>query len=130
MRTFLFLSIFFPLLVLGQQELFNNKAQSTFDFYLREIGQQYNPYQLHFFWPDSSSFPNCKNWGTDGFGVITNQHSILIFGYTDQALENGVYDVLQRKFGFEYYQAEALQIPSSLPKKFAYDKYESIPAFS
>ena len=130
MRTFLFLSIFFPLLVLGQQELFNNKAQSTFDFYLREIGQQYNPYQLHFFWPDSSSFPNCKNWGTDGFGVITNQHSIFIFGYTDQALENGVYDVLQRKFGFEYYQAEALQIPNSLPKKFDYDKYESIPAFS
>jgi hypothetical protein len=130
MRTFLLLTLFFPLLVLGQQELFNNKAQSTFDFYLREIGQQYNPYQLHFFWPDSSSFPNCKNWGTDGFGVITNQHSILVFGYTDQALENGVYDVLQRKFGFEYFQAEALQIPSSLPKKFAYDKYESIPAFS
>jgi len=122
--------MFFPLLVLSQQELFNNKAQSTFDFYLREIGQQNNPFILHFFWPDTSAFPNCKNWGNDGFGIITNQQTILVFGYSDQALENGVYDVLQRKFGFEYYQAEALQIPSSLPKKFAYDKYESIPAFS
>ncbi|MEY4804713.1 MAG: hypothetical protein RL331_1232 [Bacteroidota bacterium] len=110
--------------------MFNNRVQSTFSFYLRETGQQNNPYNLRFFWPDSSAFPNCKNWGSDGFGVITNQKSIFVFGFTDQALENGVYDLLQHKFGFEYYQAEAVQVPSKLPKTFAYDKYESIPAFN
>jgi len=110
--------------------MFNSNIQSTFSFYLRETGQQNNPYNLRFFWPDSSAFPNCNNWGSDGFGVITNQKSIFVFGYTDKALENGVYDVLQRKFGFEYYQASANLIPSALPKQFAYDKYESVPAFA
>ena len=110
--------------------MFNSNIQSTFSFYLRETGQQSNPYNLRFFWPDSSAFPNCNNWGTDGFGVITNQKSIFVYGYTDKAFENGVYDVLQRKFGFEYFQASANLIPSALPKQFAYDKYESIPAFA
>ena len=110
--------------------MFNSNIQSTFSFYLRETGQQNNPYNLRFFWPDSSAFPNCNNWGSDGFGVITNQKSIFVYGYTEKALENGVYDVLQRKFGFEYFQASANLIPSVLPKQFAYDKYESIPAFA
>lgn len=129
MRTFLLIAFFLPLSVFCQQKIFIPKAQNTFDFYLRETGQPNNHFDLQFFTPDERTFPNCSNWGNDGFGVITNQHSIFIFGHTDQAIKNGVYDVLQRKFGFEYYQAEALQIPSSLPKKFAYDKYESIPAF-
>jgi hypothetical protein len=130
MRTFFLLVFLFPLLIWGQKEMFNSNIQSTFSFYLRETGQQNNPYNLRFFWPDSSAFPNCNNWGSDGFGVITNQKSIFVFGYTDKALENGVYDVLQRKFGFEYYQASANLIPSALPKQFAYDKYESVPAFA
>jgi hypothetical protein len=130
MRTFILLVFLFPLLIWGQKEMFNSNIQSTFSFYLRETGQQNNPYNLRFFWPDSSAFPNCNNWGSDGFGVITNQKSIFVFGYTDKALENGVYDVLQRKFGFEYYQASANLIPSALPKQFAYDKYESVPAFA
>jgi hypothetical protein len=130
MRTFFLLLFLFPLLIWGQKEMFNSNIQSTFSFYLRETGQQNNPYNLRFFWPDSSAFPNCNNWGSDGFGVITNQKSIFVFGYTDKALENGVYDVLQRKFGFEYYQASANLIPSALPKQFAYDKYESVPAFA
>jgi hypothetical protein len=130
MRTFFLLVFLFPLLIWGQKEMFNSNIQSTFSFYLRETGQQNNPYNLRFFWPDSSAFPNCNNWGSDGFGVITNQKSIFVFGYTDKALENGVYDVLQRKFGFEYYQASANLIPSTLPKQFAYDKYESVPAFA
>jgi hypothetical protein len=130
MRTFYLLLFLFPLLTWGQKEMFNSNIQSTFSFYLRETGQQNNPYNLRFFWPDSSAFPNCNNWGSDGFGVITNQKSIFIYGYTDKALENGVYDVLQRKFGFEYYQASANLIPSTLPKQFAFDKYESIPAFA
>jgi hypothetical protein len=130
MRTFFLLLFLFPLLIWGQKEMFNSNIQSTFSFYLRETGQQNNPYNLRFFWPDSSAFPNCNNWGSDGFGVITNQKSIFVFGYTDKALENGVYDVLQRKFGFEYYQASANLIPSTLPKQFAYDKYESVPAFA
>ena len=130
MRTFYLFLFLFPLLTWGQKEMFNNSVQSTFDFYIRETGQQNNPFNLRFFWPDSSAFPNCKNWGSDGFGVITNQKSIFIYGYTDKALENGVYDVLQRKFGFEYYQASANLIPSALPKQFAFDKYESVPAFA
>jgi hypothetical protein len=130
MRTFFLLLFLFPLLTWGQKEMFNSNIQSTFSFYLRETGQPNNPYNLRFFWPDSSAFPNCNNWGSDGFGVITNQKSIFVYGYTDKALENGVYDVLQRKFGFEYYQASANLIPSALPKQFTYDKYESIPAFA
>jgi len=130
MRTFFLLLFLFPLLTWGQKEMFNSNIQSTFSFYLRETGQPNNPYNLRFFWPDSSAFPNCNNWGSDGFGVITNQKSIFVYGYTDKALENGVYDVLQRKFGFEYYQASANLIPSALPKQFAYDKYESVPAFA
>jgi hypothetical protein len=110
--------------------MFNTKIQATFDFYLRETGQPNNPYNLRFFWPDSSAFPNCKNWGSDGFGVITNQKEIFIYGYTDQAQKNAVYDVLQRKLGFEYFQANAMQIPTTLPKKFTFDKYESVPAFA
>jgi hypothetical protein len=130
MRTFFLLLFLFPLLTWGQKEMFNSNIQSTFSFYLRETGQPNNPYNLRFFWPDSSAFPNCNNWGSDGFGVITNQKSIFVYGYTDKALENGVYDVLQRKFGFEYYQASANLIPSALPKQFTYDKYESVPAFA
>jgi len=130
MRNFLLLLLLLPTLSWGQKEMFNNSIQSSFDFYIRETGQQNNPYNLRFFWPDSSAFPNCKNWGSDGFGVITNQKSIFVYGYTDKALENGVYDVLQRKFGFEYFQASANLIPNVLPKQFTFDKYESVPAFA
>lgn len=129
MRHILFLSLLLPNLFLAQREMFNPRVEHTFEFYLREVGVQKNPFNLRFFWPDSSAFPNCKNWGSDGFGVITNQKSIFIFGYTDQALKNGVYDLLQRKFGFEYYQATSFKTPNSVPRSFAYDKYESIPAF-
>ena len=130
MRTFYLLLLLFPLLTWGQKEISNNDIQSTFSFYLRETGQRNHPFKLRLFWPDSSAFPNCINWGSDGFGVITNQNSIFIYGFTDKALENGIYDVLQRKFGFEYFQASAILIPSVLPEQFAFDKYESVPAFA
>lgn len=130
MMKHLLIFIFLSHFVFAQNEVYNAKLHNTFNFYLRETGLAYNQYQLQFFHPDSTLFTNYKNWGSDGFGVITNQKSIFIYGYTDKALENGVYDVLQRKFGFEYYQASANLIPSALPKQFAFDKYESIPAFA
>jgi hypothetical protein len=130
MRRLILFILFSPLLSWAQQEMFFPSLQSTFNFYIRETGQQTNNYQLHFFWPDIKLFPNKETWGTEGFGVITNQKQIFIYGHSEQAFQNGVYDVLQRKLGFEYYQAEAVQIPNELPKKFAFDKYESVPVFS
>jgi hypothetical protein len=123
---------FFLLLTLtafGQKEMFFPQLQRTFEFYLREAGQQTNPFQLRFFWPDQQLFPNCETWGSDGFGVICEQRQIQIFGYSEAACKNAVYDVLQRKFGFEYYQAECIKLPSRLAVRFAYDRYESVPAF-
>lgn len=129
MRHILFLSLLLPTVFFAQREVFDHKLESTLDFYLREVGYSKNPYQLRFFTPDSAVFNNCKQWGNDGFGVITNEKSIFIYAYTNAAFQNGIYDVLQRKLGFEYYQASAFQTPNSIPKSFAYDKYESIPAF-
>ena len=126
----LFVFLFITHFGFAQNEVHNAQLHSTFNFYLRSTGLNYNQYQLKFFYPDSTLFTNCKNWGTEGFGVITNQKEIFIYGYTDQAHKNAVYDVLQRKLGFEYFQANAMQIPTTLPKKFAFDKYESIPAFA
>ncbi|MEY2651135.1 MAG: hypothetical protein RLZZ321_227 [Bacteroidota bacterium] len=123
---------FFLLLTLatfGQKEMFFPKLQRTFEFYLREAGQQTTQFQLRFFWPDQQLFPNCETWGSDGFGVICDQRQIQIFAYSEAACKNAVYDVLQRKFGFEYYQAECTKLPGRLPVKFAYDRYESVPAF-
>jgi hypothetical protein len=130
MRTIIFTLLLCPLVSWGQKEMFNPRLQSSFDFYIREAGYPNNPFELHFFWPDEALFANHQQWGTEGFGVITNQKEIFIYGYTDQAHKNAVYDVLQRKLGFEYFQANAMQIPTTLPKKFAFDKYESIPAFA
>jgi hypothetical protein len=130
MRTIIFTLLLCPLVSWGQKEIFNPRLQSSFDFYIREAGYPNNPFELHFFWPDEALFANHQQWGTEGFGVITNQKEIFIYGYTDQAHKNAVYDVLQRKLGFEYFQANAMQIPTTLPKKFAFDKYESIPAFA
>jgi hypothetical protein len=127
-----FILSFFLLLTLatfGQKEMFFPKLQRTFEFYLRESGQQTTQFQLRFFWPDQQLFPNCETWGSDGFGVICDQRQIQIFGYSEAACKNAVYDVLQRKFGFEYYQAECTKLPGRLPVKFAYDRYESVPAF-
>ena len=123
---------FFLLLTLtafGQKEMFFPQLQRTFEFYLREAGQQTNPFQLRFFWPDQQLFPNCETWGNDGFGVICDQRQIQIFVYSEAACKNAVYDVLQRKFGFEYYQAECINLPRRLSIKFDYDRYESVPAF-
>ena len=123
---------FFLLLTLatfGQKEMFFPKLQRTFEFYLREAGQQTTQFQLRFFWPDQQLFPNCETWESDGFGVICDQRQIQIFAYSEAACKNAVYDVLQRKFGFEYYQAECTKLPGRLPVKFAYDRYESVPAF-
>jgi len=127
-----FILSFFLLVTLatfGQKEMFFPKLQRTFEFYLREAGQQTTQFQLRFFWPDQQLFPNCETWGSDGFGVICDQRQIQIFGYSEAACKNAVYDVLQRKFGFEYYQAECSKLPSRLAVKFAYDRYESVPAF-
>ncbi|MEN9968496.1 MAG: hypothetical protein RIR94_674 [Bacteroidota bacterium] len=130
MRSIIFILLFSPLSYLAQQEVSYPSLQSTFDFYLRQTGLQKNNFALRLFTPDPQLFAENQSWGSDGFGVVTNQKQIFIYGNTEQAFQNGLYDVLQRKFGFEYYQAEAVQIPNVLPKNFAFDKYESIPAFT
>jgi hypothetical protein len=131
MKTFLLaFFLLFSLISFGQKELYYPNLQRTFEFYLREAGQQTTQFQLRFFWPDKQLFPNCENWGSDGFGVICDQRQIQIFGFTEAACKNGVYDVLQRKFGFEHYQADCTKLPSRLAVRFAYDRYESVPAFA
>lgn len=129
MQKLLYLLLFSPFLVWSQKEVFYPSLENTYDFYIRASGQTKNPYTLHFLTPDASLFANCSSWGTDGFGVITNEKQIFIYAHTKQAFQNGVYDILQRKLGYEYYQANANQIPNELPKSFIYDKYESVPAF-
>lgn len=113
----------------SQKEMYYHRLQNTFNFYLREAGQQKSHFELRFFWPDKQFFPNCENWGIDGFGVICDQKQIQIFGYTEAACKNAVYDILQRKFNFENFQAECTRIPNKIPVKLTYDRYESIPAF-
>jgi hypothetical protein len=130
MRNIILILLFSPLLLWAQQEVSYPSLQSTFDFYLRQTGLTNHNFALRLFTPDAQLFPGNQNWGSDGFGVVTNQKQIFIYGNTEQALQNGLYDVLQRKFGFEYYQSSAVQIPAHLPKNFAFDKYESVPAFS
>jgi len=115
--------------IIAQVEVFYPKLLSTFEFYLKQTGATTNPYKLHFFWPNTTVFENAKNWGDEGFGVICNQKEIQIYSHTEAGHKNAIYDVLQRKLGFEYYQATAFQVPASLPKFFVYDKYESVPAF-
>ncbi|MEY4287210.1 MAG: hypothetical protein RL511_1296 [Bacteroidota bacterium] len=130
MRNIIFVLLFSPLLLWAQQEVSYPGLQSTFDFYLRQTGLTNHHFALRLFTPDPQLFADHQKWGTDGFGVVTNQKQIFIYGNTEQAFQNGIYDVLQRKFGFDYYQSSAVQIPAQLPKNFAFDKYESIPAFS
>ncbi|MFM8595482.1 MAG: DUF4838 domain-containing protein [Flavobacteriales bacterium] len=113
----------------AQREVFYPRIENTFEFYLREAGQQTQHFELRFFYPDKKFFPNCEKWGNDGFGVICDQKQIQIFGYSEAACKNAIYDILQRKFNFEYFQAECTRIPNKIPVKLPYDRYESIPAF-
>ncbi len=125
------LSFFFicSFTLFSQKEVYYPSLQNTFEFYLRDAGQQTQYFELRFFWPDKQFFPQCEQWGTDGFGVICDKKQIQIFGYTETAIKNGIYDLLQRKFNFEYFQAECTRIPEKLPVKLSYDRYESVPAF-
>lgn len=125
-------TLFFGLhfLATAQRPIFFPKLEMTFEFYLGEAGQENSPYELYFFEPNLNLFPHSDQWGTDGFGVVCNKQRIEIYGNGSTAIRNGIYDLLQRKFGFECYQAELVNIPSKIPNKLDYDRYESIPAFS
>ena len=128
MKKQLLALLILPFLSFGQYPVYYPRLQNTFEFYLRETGIKHL-YELSFYQPRNRLYPNNEKWGTDGFGVRTDGFRIEIDARTEQGFQNGVYDVLQRKFGFEYYQAEAVEIPQKIPKKLAYDLYESVPAF-
>lgn len=114
----------------AQVEVFYPDIKQTFEFYLRQSGLTPSTYELHFYGPNSTLFENAKNWGDEGFGVICDKKDIQIYSHTEKGCQHAIYDVLQRKLGFEFFQAESFQSPTQLPKAFIYDKYESVPAFA
>ena len=124
--------LFFLLMVFNasSQEVFYPKLNSTFNFYLREITQSEDNFDIHFARPNESLFQRTKEWGIDGFGVIADRKTIVFYGATEQAIEHAIYYTLEHSFGIRFISAEETFIPKQARiKALPYTKYEQVPAF-
>lgn len=128
MKVFIFFFLAFN--SFAQYEVYYPQLQRTFEFYLQDAGAQHHLFELHFYRPNTYLFPQSESWGEDGFGVRCHNRTIELYATSDQGFQNALYDLLQRKFGFEYYQADVVHYPTSIPKKFQSDCYDSKPAFA
>jgi len=122
--------LFFTCLQVYSQEVYYPKLNSSFDFYLNEMGDNNPQFDIHFFRPNKQLFQRAEEWGEDGFGVIADKKSITFYGATESAIEHAIYYTLEHSFGIHFLSAEETVIPKQVKlKALPYTIYEQVPAF-